>query len=102
MGRHDPKGDLQPTASAVVDLSLQLKITLDNLLHGGQLQGWGSPCFTRLRFSLLKSILHAARGARGKRLSHWDKENLTNIDSNLIPYVKPMRDTYRFKDNNFN
>ena len=41
---------------------------------------------TRLRFSLLKSILVAVRGARGKRIQAWDEEDLANIDFNLIPY----------------
>ena len=43
---------------------------------------------TRLRFSLLKSILVAVRGARGNRTQAWDEEDLANIDFNLIPYVK--------------
>ncbi len=42
---------------------------------------------TRLRFSLLKSILIAVRGARGR--TSWTREdNLSNICFNLIPYVK--------------
>ena len=40
-----PRGTSNPPPRRVVDLSLQLKSTLDNLLHGGQLQGWGSPFF---------------------------------------------------------
>ncbi len=43
---------------------------------------------TRLRFSLLKSILVAVRGARGKRLKPWEEEHLHNISFNLVPYVK--------------
>ncbi len=43
---------------------------------------------TRLRFSLLKSILVAVRGARGKRSKPWEKENLSNISFNLVPYAK--------------
>ncbi len=43
---------------------------------------------TRLRFSLLKSILVAVRGARGKRLKPWEEDNLCNISFNLVPYVK--------------
>jgi hypothetical protein len=43
---------------------------------------------TRLRFSLLKSILVAIRGARGKQTQPWMEENLANISFNLIPYVK--------------
>ena len=42
---------------------------------------------TRLRFSLLKSVLVAVRGARGKRLRPWEEDNLSNISFNLIPYV---------------
>ncbi len=43
---------------------------------------------TRLRFSLLKSVLVAVRGARGKRLHPWEEDNLSNISFNIIPYVK--------------
>ena len=43
---------------------------------------------TRLRFSLLRSILVAVRGARGKRVRPWDEKGFANIDFNLIPYVK--------------
>ena len=43
---------------------------------------------TRLRFSLLKSILVAIRGARGKQTQPWMEDNLANISFNLIPYVK--------------
>ena len=39
-----PRGT-NPPPRRVVDLSLQLKPTLDNLLHGDQQQGWGSPLF---------------------------------------------------------
>ena len=43
---------------------------------------------TRLRFSLLKSILIAIRGARGKGSRSWEEDTLSNISFNLIPYVK--------------
>ena len=43
---------------------------------------------TRLRFSLLKSILIAIRGARGKGSRSWQEDNLSNISFNLVPYVK--------------
>ena len=43
---------------------------------------------TRLRFSLLKSILVAIRGARGRKLLYSEEDNLKNISFNLIPYVK--------------
>ena len=46
-------------------------------------------CFPpRLRFSLLKSILVAIRGALGKQTQPWMEDNLANISFNLIPYVK--------------
>ena len=43
---------------------------------------------TRLRFSLLKSILIAIRGAREKRSRSWKEDSLSNIPFNLVPYVK--------------
>ncbi len=43
---------------------------------------------TRLRFSLLKSILVAIRGARGRKALYSEENNLNNISFNLIPYVK--------------
>ena len=43
---------------------------------------------TRLRFSLLKSIIIAVRGARGKTSRTWEEDNLSNISFNLIPYDK--------------
>ncbi len=43
---------------------------------------------TRLRFSLLKSILVAVRGARGKKPKYWEEEKIANISFNLIPYVR--------------
>ena len=43
---------------------------------------------TRLRFSLLKSILIAVRGARGRGSRSWKEDSLSNISFNLIPYVK--------------
>ena len=42
---------------------------------------------TRLRFSLLLSILVAVRGERGKRVRPTDEKDFANIDFNLIPYV---------------
>ncbi len=41
---------------------------------------------TRLRFSLLKSIIIAVRGARGRTSRTWEEDNLSNISFNLIPY----------------
>ena len=43
---------------------------------------------TRLRFSLLKSILVAVRGARGKRPHYLEEDHLANVSFNLILYVK--------------
>ena len=43
---------------------------------------------TRLRFSLLKSVLIAVRGARGKGSRSWEEHTLSNISFNLVPYVK--------------
>ena len=43
---------------------------------------------TRLRFSLLKSILVAIRGARGKRAKPGIEDNIGNISFNLIPYAQ--------------
>ena len=43
---------------------------------------------TRLRFSLLKCVLIAIRGARGKGSRSWQEDTLSNISFNLIPYVK--------------
>ena len=43
---------------------------------------------TRLRFSLLKSILVAIRGARGKRTGKFTEQNLGNVSFNLIPYCR--------------
>ena len=43
---------------------------------------------TRLRFSLLKSVLVAIRGARGKRTKPGTEECIANISFNLIPYVQ--------------
>ena len=43
---------------------------------------------TRLRFSLLKCVLIAIRGARGKGSRSWEEDSLSNISFNLIPYVK--------------
>ena len=43
---------------------------------------------TRLRFSLLKSILIAIRGARGKGSRSWKEDSLSNISFNLVPYFK--------------
>ena len=43
---------------------------------------------TRLRFSLLKSILVAIRGARGKRTGKFVEQNLENVSFNLIPYCR--------------
>ena len=42
---------------------------------------------TRLRFALLKSILVAVRGARGKTSLYLNENNLGNISFNLIPFV---------------
>ena len=42
----------------------------------------------RLRFSLLKSILVAIRGARGKRTGKFVEQNLENVSFNLIPYCR--------------
>ena len=43
---------------------------------------------TRLRFALLKSVLIAIRGARGKGSRSWEEHTLSNISFNLIPYAK--------------
>ena len=43
---------------------------------------------TRLRFSLLKSILVALRGARGKRTEQSIEQSIGNVSFNLIPYFK--------------
>ena len=43
---------------------------------------------TRLRFSLLKSILVALRGARGKRTEQSNEQSIGNVSFNLIPYFK--------------
>ena len=42
---------------------------------------------TRLRFALLKSILVAVRGARGKTSLHSNENYLGNISFDLIPFV---------------
>ena len=43
---------------------------------------------TRMRFSLLKSILVALRGARGKRTEQSTEQSIGNVSFNLIPYFK--------------
>ena len=42
---------------------------------------------TKLRFSLLRSILVAVRGARGRRSKPWEEQKLSDISFNLIPYA---------------
>ena len=48
LDNYDPKGDSQPNALAVVDSSLQLISTLDNMLHGSRLQDLESPFFYKM------------------------------------------------------
>jgi hypothetical protein len=43
---------------------------------------------TRLRFSLLKSILVSVRGARGARAQSMKEDKLSNISFNLIQYFR--------------
>ena len=43
---------------------------------------------TRLRFSPLKCVLVAIRGAREKGSRFWEEDNLSTISLNLIPNVK--------------
>ena len=57
-----PRGTSNPPPRRVVDLSLQLKSTSDNLLHGDQLQGWGSPFFSKNLLMMLGLAMMAIFG----------------------------------------
>ena len=43
---------------------------------------------TRLRFSLLNSILIAVRGTKGRGTRSGKEDSIANISFNLIPYVR--------------